>query len=83
MSDAKPSMVSFRLEGGTDRVDALAEDAGMSRSEYLRSLVAAKGVWMVAGNPGVVYRTEIEALREAVRSMKRVEFLEFGRSTID
>lgn len=63
------AVVSFRLPNAAD-LDRRAQAEGLTRSEYVRQLIASQGigggVWVVGyyqAEPYGIYATEIDALR--------------------
>lgn len=78
-------MITFRVDD-VEALDAKAKASGVSRSEYVRQLVAgtgeAGGAWVVgyySDPPHSIHATEIDALRESAKGFGQyVKFIPWG-----
>ena len=86
MSTAASKVITFRADDVT-ALDERAKASGVTRSEYLRQLVAglgqSGGAW-VASYPGEegahLFATELDARRHAAGTSMVVKFVPYGSS---
>lgn len=77
-------IVTVRVD--TEDLDAKAKAAGLTRSEYVRQLIAGlgpgNGAWVayyLDMSAAAVFATEVDALRYAQSNSMEVKFVEYGK----